>query len=483
MAKNQKGLGASVVVAREQSFDVLPETPQPYRMRIESYEVAGGEDLSDDPTFTGDGDRNPSEPDEGPFDVNGSTSVPVDAHMFGWWLLMLLGDPVSLIRAEAAVLTNGGAAADKGSGKVGLPSPGHGLAAGRQVRVDGTDSYDGVYVVDIDTSADELVIVATYVSESFDGDEIAEPVLQVSLDAEADARDAGDGKVGLPATGHGLPPGAEITVAGTTSYDATYIVLAGTTVNELLVTATYVSETFDGTETATAFFWDKTYNVPSEQPSFSPERWFPTRSRFYRNGGCKISGLKLDANAGAGGSVMASMDVMGASEDRRATALYGSEDTAPVIRLPYRKFLQKRIAVQVNGAAVDGKIKSFGVNLNPDLEGDDYTFTSTPGAKAVRGSLDEGPLIQEGTLSALFKDTVLADMAETGARGSFRAVMDNSPWRITWFWPEVRFATKTPPIRDKKGVVLDLDWRPFNDTNSEGTSMVVTLRNEIKEYL
>ncbi len=482
MAKNQKGIGASVVVAREEGFDALPATPQPYRARIGSWEVGGGEDLSDDPTFTGDGDRNPTAPDEGPFDVNGTASVPVDAHMFGWWLLMLMGDPVSLAQAPATTLTDGADAVNKGSGKVGLPSPGHGLAAGRQVRINGTDNYEGVYAVDIDTTADELVIAATYVAESFGGDETVEPVLRVSLDAAA-ARDAGDSKVGLPATGHGLPPGAEITVQGTDNYDATYTVLAGAGVNELLVTAAFVEETFAGDETVTAFFWDKVFHVPAEQPSFSPERWFPDRSRFYRNGGCKISGLKLDASAGAGGAILASMDVMGASESRRTTALYGGAGTGPVIRLPYRKFLQKRIAVRVDGSAVDGRIKSFGVNLNPDLEGDDYTFTSTPGAKAVRGDLSEGSLGQEGSVSALFKDTVLADKAETGTIGSFTAVMDNSPWRLTWHWPEVRFATKTPPIRDKKGVVLDLSWRSFFDANSQGTSLVVTLRNEIKEYL
>lgn len=69
-----------------------------------------------------------------------------------------------------------------------------------------------------------------------------------SLNASGVARDIGGGLVGLPWTGHPFEVGQTIIITGTTNYDATEVLHATTSTNELVVTATYVSETFDGTE-------------------------------------------------------------------------------------------------------------------------------------------------------------------------------------------------------------------------------------------
>ena len=66
----------------------------------------------------------------------------------------------------------------------------------------------------------------------------------------AAAVDKGGGKVGIPVTGHGLSTdgGEWITPAGTTNYDGSYLTDADTTVNELVIRATYTAETFTGDE-------------------------------------------------------------------------------------------------------------------------------------------------------------------------------------------------------------------------------------------
>ena len=71
-----------------------------------------------------------------------------------------------------------------------------------------------------------------------------------TLDAAA-AVDKGGGLVGLPATGHGLTAGNTVTVSGSTNYDSTFTLDPTTSVNELVVPATFVAETFAGTETVT----------------------------------------------------------------------------------------------------------------------------------------------------------------------------------------------------------------------------------------
>jgi len=63
----------------------------------------------------------------------------------------------------------------------------------------------------------------------------------------AAAVDKGGGKVGIPITGHAYAAGDQIVIDGTTNYDDTYIINSQTA-NEIVITETYVSETFAGTE-------------------------------------------------------------------------------------------------------------------------------------------------------------------------------------------------------------------------------------------
>ena len=63
------------------------------------------------------------------------------------------------------------AAVDKSGGKVGIPCTGHGYSTDDQVFLNGTTNYDGVETVDSSSSANEIVIVATYAAETFAGTE------------------------------------------------------------------------------------------------------------------------------------------------------------------------------------------------------------------------------------------------------------------------------------------------------------------------
>lgn len=67
------------------------------------------------------------------------------------------------------------------------------------------------------------------------------------LDASP-AVDKGSGEVGIFITAHGFSVGQKVILSGTTNYDGTHTVLAGSTTNEIVIEATYVAETFVGTE-------------------------------------------------------------------------------------------------------------------------------------------------------------------------------------------------------------------------------------------
>ena len=70
-----------------------------------------------------------------------------------------------------ALHPNAAVAVDKGAGKVGIPCEAHNQVAGDSIRLERTISYNGAFVLDAGTTVDELVIVTTYVAETFTGEE------------------------------------------------------------------------------------------------------------------------------------------------------------------------------------------------------------------------------------------------------------------------------------------------------------------------
>ena len=63
------------------------------------------------------------------------------------------------------------AAVNRGSGVVGIPCTGHGLAIGTTVRLERSINYSSVFVLHADTTVNELAITATFAAETFTGDE------------------------------------------------------------------------------------------------------------------------------------------------------------------------------------------------------------------------------------------------------------------------------------------------------------------------
>ena len=64
-----------------------------------------------------------------------------------------------------------GPAVDKGGGLVGLPCSAHGRSSGDYVLIGSSINYDAEYQLDATTSANELVVTASYVAETFNGRE------------------------------------------------------------------------------------------------------------------------------------------------------------------------------------------------------------------------------------------------------------------------------------------------------------------------
>lgn len=121
--------------------------------------------------------------------------------------------------------------------------------------------------------------------------------LSVTLDAAA-AQNKGLGLVGLPSTGHGMVPGQIITaITGTTNYDAVppVTVDSTTSVNEIVILATFAAETFGGSETVTVAYatWGDLAKANASAPKNATIK-----------GAYPATGFGADPNGSSAGSVM-----------------------------------------------------------------------------------------------------------------------------------------------------------------------------------
>lgn len=461
-----KGYQGKTVIDFESSFGVAPSvgSRKGYRVPIMSNSIGATANLTTDETLTG--RRDPTEPGVGNVDVPGALRVPVDAHNYGMLLRAMFGLPTTA--AVAVVHLDAAAAVNKGSGKVGLPSTAHGLASGAPVVISGTTSYDGAYLLDRSTSANELVITKTYTAETFSITDSVTLARQAVINGAV--RLAGGGKVGLPAAAHGLPVGARITVAGTTNYNATYTVLRGSSANELLVTATNAAETVTNA-TATAPFYDHTFKVGDTMPSLVSEKAFPSIPRYYVARGLKVA--KLDLSFGGEGVLSSTLTFMGAGEDDSA-----AEYDAAAVELPIIKFSQKDVTLTEGGVAYSNRVKTVGLGLDFGLDGTGYTI-NVPATAGERGDITEGLINLDGNLEAIFSGVDLVDKAIANTTSSLAVLATNKGYQLAVGLEEIKYERTSPAIEGPKGVLEKHKFLPFFDSGASDSSIVFRLRNEM----
>ncbi len=94
------------------------------------------------------------------------------------------------------------------------------------------------------TSADGL---GAATGGAFSIEPVGDNTTQDTID-NAVAVDKGGGLVGIPVTGHAFTVGREVTITGTANYDGSYELISQTT-DEVVITASYVGETFSISDT------------------------------------------------------------------------------------------------------------------------------------------------------------------------------------------------------------------------------------------
>ncbi|MHB8071557.1 MAG: phage tail tube protein [Candidatus Cryosericum sp.] len=169
-----KGALSKVVIDFESAIKTPPETPAGVVVPFNYPFSLGGEIPLKKADNTNLGRRDAAMPFYGNKDVKGSITVPLDTNAIGYWLRGLLGAPVTTPPASDTI--DNAAAVDKVGDFVGIPITGHSFVAGERVNIKDTTHYNGIYAIE-SVTANEIVIPAVYVAETFAGDEEVESTL------------------------------------------------------------------------------------------------------------------------------------------------------------------------------------------------------------------------------------------------------------------------------------------------------------------
>lgn len=140
-------------------------------------------------------------------------------------------EPCSVAYLDAAAVV------DNLDGTVDITATGHGFTDGDDITIHGTTYYDGTWEVLAAGDADSLFVTPTAT--------VVNPTAGAVVSA-------GGGSVDI-ACSNVFNDGDTVVIAGTTNYNGTYTLNAASTAAKINITAAYVAETLDGTETISGF--------------------------------------------------------------------------------------------------------------------------------------------------------------------------------------------------------------------------------------
>lgn len=274
--------------------------------------------------------------------------------------------------------------------------------------------------------------------------------------------------VGIPITGHSFIAGQSITIDGTTNYDGTYIIASKTT-NEIVIPSLYVAETFVGTETCVAAYYTHIFKPAAGIESFLVDAGYTNINQFFKFNGCKLGQMSIDFG-GAGNELMAKLSITGAKETQGGTA-YDESPTS----LALTRFMNRHLSFEEGGSAF-AKIKSGTLNIGNDLDEDSFAA-----AGDSRFDLPEGDAQVNGSFSVFFDDVALYNKAAAGTPSSFKVVLDNGVYSLTFLFPELLYSVETPTIV-KGGVYADFKFEGYYASAAEAAAIVATLVNNQASY-
>ena len=416
--------------------------------------------------------RGQGKPVPGTPNYSGRIDVPPYAPQMGHILRALCGAPAT--SAEPAVNLAQEDVVNLGRGYVSLPVPSHQFVQDTVVTITGTANYDGAYRLEYGTDSASLVIRAVYKAETLPAGARVHRGRGAFL--KGTASDTGNGKVSLPVGGYGvaLHAGESVTISGSVNYDGEHVLQPGTGARVLVVEATYVAETFDGTPTAIPAFFRHEFSLPKNQPTFTVQKRFDYESGASVNPYTIISSNKLNGISfpfGGETEIKMSLDCSVGSVENVSTPVSAS---VPAV-LPSIPFWDKEAAVWIDGSRA-GDVQKGTVNLSFGIEGQ-----VAVGDMGKRSRQAEGDPTSEITLTVFLEHDEYQQLADMAATLPVAVSMSGANGEELWFrLPEAELSMGGAQISGKGGLTTEVKVIGFVD--QAATSSFYTLINRVKSY-
>lgn len=466
---NQVTGGASrIVMVKETSFKEVG--PSPVGVVVPMYRESHKVGLNKKPSDVITGKRGPGKPTPGVPNRTGGFECEGNPYFLGYLFSVVCGAPttseVAAINCDAAAVT------DKGGGLVGIPCTGHGFVQDAQISILGSANYDGTYKVESGSTADELIINAgaytgeTMTSVTVHRGRVGRP--------EGPAVDLSGGKVGIPCLLHGFEAGDPITIDGSVGYDGNYTVDADTSASQIVITATFAAEAFDGTEAVLPRFFRHVYVLPKRQPTMTIDRYLDfdpgaADASYHRFMGEPVSALNLSLNDD--GELKITVETVPSADRESSTPLVANPIEVPA--LGFRAYIN---ALYLDGER-RGEIESGQLAMGFNVEG--KTGVGTRGEISRLSFKD--PNIS-ASITAFLVDDSLQKLAKANATvpiGCMFFAETGEELIITL--PETVLDTEGPAIEGKDGQMQSFTAMAFIQN---ATAMVAyTLINRVATYL
>lgn len=189
--------------------------------------------------------------------------------------------------------------------------------------------------------------------------------------------------------------------------------------------------------------------------------------------GCKLDTFKM--SVGGDTEIEAQMDYIGCASTVGPTAY----DPAPTTILQTSKLNQFMASITIGGTAATGVIQSGDFTINNNLDKNGYTV----GSSGYRSQITEGLCGVSGAFKVLFEDLTFLNYGINQTTTSIAISWTISATKsLTFLFPEVNFSRSDALITGPGGVVVDLSWEGFWQSDSNDSAVVITLNNQIASY-
>jgi hypothetical protein len=463
-----KGSKGRMVIDFETTFGSDPASPNGRALPFNTNNISGSQAKNSPATITG--NRNPVKPFAGNIDAGGALVVPVDTTAFYYWLYAMFGAPTITLTDSQAL--DEAAARNAGGGLVGIPCTAHGYAfniTDGQTLDNAAASDEGGGLVGIPctghgyTSGDTIYLSGT---TNYNGEYTVnaatsenEIVIEATYVAETFAGTELVGEAGS---------GDTIYLSGTTNYDGEYTVMPETSDDEIVITATYAAETFAATDLVGEAPYAYEFKVGDSMPSMVIEKGFTDLGLYWKYNGQKIGSVSM--SIGGDGELVANLNLIGAKENTPGSTPYD----ASVTTVSLNRLGNFQAAVKEGGASTSD-CTTFDMTIDFGLDGDQRVI----GGGGMRGDVPEGIISVEVNYTSLYQNNTMVAKGAAGTETSLQLTITNGTNSLDFLFPEGEFERFQVPITGPGGVRQSSKFIGYYDNDANASSVVATLTNSI----